>query len=322
MTTSSDEHATRNEQQRKDETLTATTCLKSNFSSRETSDTLQRDCHGDDSTTTSNAYTTVLGIPPWLNKLQKGESLYALRNCNEENNKEPHAYSIERISTHPPIFILRNVLTGSECHEIYHRTIDNPTSRQAQTLVGASARPNSNVVWLQEYDDVATSVAETCISNDYKKNVWVESLQALHYTPQGKYSLHHDGHERILTCLYYINGVGGTWFPLACSISNGDNLPPPPPSSREQALQRAQDCIPGKNGVLIVGKEEHEDMDNTRNGKHVIRINKGDAVVFYNYLVDETSGAAVSDWTTLHAGLLSSQDKIIANHWFHLGNDE
>lgn len=43
----------------------------------------------------------------------------------------------------------------------------------------------------------------------------VEDLQVLRYGVGGEFVLHHDGDPRILTVVYYLNGVGGTWFPLA-----------------------------------------------------------------------------------------------------------
>jgi len=138
--------------------------------------------------------STVLGLPPWLQDLPKGDCLYIYRQHIE------HAYSIERLSTSPPIFILRNFLTPNECHDIQQQVLGKH-SEQAQTFhnQGTTARPNSSVVWLESCDDIAEDVARTCLS--LKQGAWVESLQVLRYTLSGEYVLHHDGHERVLTAL-------------------------------------------------------------------------------------------------------------------------
>jgi hypothetical protein len=48
----------------------------------------------------------------------------------------------------------------------------------------------------------------------------VEDLQVLQYGIGGEFVLHHDGEPRVLTVIYYLNGVGGTWFPLARTTTN------------------------------------------------------------------------------------------------------
>ena len=39
-------------------------------------------------------------------------------------------------------------------------------------------------------------------------------MQVLHYENGGQFVLHHDGFDRILTVICYLNGVGETWLPL------------------------------------------------------------------------------------------------------------
>jgi len=58
------------------------------------------------------------------------------------------------------------------------------------------------------------------------------------------------------------------------------------------------------------------------NNKNVVRIQAGDAVVFYNYYLSQEDERAASDWRTIHAGLPSTETKLIANHWFHVGEDD
>jgi hypothetical protein len=242
----------------------------------------------------------ILGLPPWLRNLKNGDTLYAQR----QNGKD-HAFSIECISTNPPIFIMRNFLSPEECKEILQYSTN---SFQAETLngQGSTARPNCHVSWM-ECDEIATDVATLCLNQD----VWVENLQLLKYTHNGKYVLHHDGHERVLTSLYYLNGIGGTWFPLA----NHDECEP---NSRDTAIEMSQECIPGRDGLLLVGDEADRDLGDNIN---VVRVQAGDAAVFYNYRLS-SDGEAFSDWRTLHAGMPSPQVKRIANHWFHVADDE
>ena len=247
---------------------------------------------------------SVLALPQWLEALQNGEALYAHR-----QNDNQHAFSLERVSMNPPIFVLRNFLSHQECNEIQQ---SRSHSQPAQTLngQGSTARPNCHVSWM-EYDEIATDVAILCIDPSF--DVWVEKLQLLKYTQDGKYVLHHDGHKRVLTCLYYLNGVGGTWFPLA-------NNKEREPRNREEALAMCQDCIPGREGLLLVGNEV-ESSDVSSDNKNVIRVQAGDALVFYSYRLSPDD-EALSDWRTLHAGMPSPHVKMIANHWFHLGDNE
>jgi hypothetical protein len=175
--------------------------------------------------------------------------------------------------------------------------------QDAQTLngQGSMARPNCQVAWLDSnVDDLAQDVATLMLDPlDEYGGLWVENLQVLQYSLKGEYVLHHDGHCRLMTCLYYLNGVGGTWFPFANSGKA--------PTSREEAL--SQDLVLGRDGLVFGDKRE----------KHAVPVEAGDAVVFYNYQM--TPSGATEDWRTLHAGLPTTGTKWIANHWFHVGDE-
>ena len=253
----------------------------------------------------------VAGIPSWLQNLN--ETIYLCRPSN--NNK---AFSVERVCTHPPIFVLRNFLSLEEC-DIIRETVEQGCRMQnAQTLngQGATARPNCEVAWLDSsttVDDLAQDVAMLMLDplvEEYYDGVWVENLQVLRYSCNGEYVLHHDGHCRVMTCLYYLNGVGGTWFPLA-NHNDHSSKATTAPASREEAL--SQELVPGRDG-LVFGDEEVKQQHH-----HAIAVDAGDAVVFYNYLM--TPSGATEDWRTLHAGLPATDTKWIANHWFHVGNE-
>lgn len=204
---------------------------------------------------------------------------------------------MELVSREPPIYLLRNFLSRQECDSIRERvSLDEMQEPQTLNGQGSTARPNCKVAWLDTMDELAQDVADCMLDplSEYGGQ-WVENLQVLKYSRGGEYVLHHDGHCRLLTCLYYLNGVGGTWFPFADSGQT--------PSSRDEAV--SQDLDPTRDGVVLGG----------RNG---VPIEAGDAVVFYNYQWTP-SGGATEDWRTLHAGLPTTDTKWIANHWFHIG---
>jgi hypothetical protein len=290
--------------------ITATITVKSDYAANvdnRLETTFMNDAKDDDS-----SITQVLGVPQWLKHLPKGESLYASRQVMLEGETSHHPYFIQRVSSHPPIFLFKGILTGTECHDIA-REASHKTATPAQTghNQGATARPRSSVVWLNNWDFLAESVAQSSVSLD-DGAAWVESMQVVTYTQEGEYVLHHDGNERIATALYYLNGVGGTWFPLADCNTAADSVP----TNRQEALEMTHSCIPGKDGLLIVGKE----VPLVEENDHVIQVQAGDAVLFYNYLVGKDERAR-SDWTTIHAGLPSPETKLIANHWFHMNEE-
>ena len=95
---------------------------------------------------------------------------------------------------------------------------------------------------------------------------------------------------RALTVLYYLNGVGETWLPLA-------DAPGAPPRSRVEALERAEGLEPGVDGVLVRDPEP------------------GDALAFFN--LDDSVRAP--DWSAIHAALPCDGEKWVANHWFRVG---
>ena len=103
---------------------------------------------------------------------------------------------------------------------------------------------------LKDYGDESTVVADC------------EPLQVVRYEPGGKYDVHHDAMERFLTVLTYLNGVAGTWFPYAQveEYSKGKvgvvDEQAPDMTSKDTI---AKDKTPGKDGVLIVGKEYEQD---------------------------------------------------------------
>lgn len=197
-----------------------------------------------------------LGPPEILQSLHIGQHLEAFRTkfFNKQNDnkdtisssssfeRRPSNFTIERVSYTPDAFILRNFLTPYEC-SLIQSTAQEIGMKPAETITknDTSSRKNCTVAWLSP-SSVATSSTATytssttsllvsnllsCTANILlSKNILsnpsagVEDLQVLRYGIGGEFVLHHDGEPRVLTVIYYLNGVGGTWFPLARTINH------------------------------------------------------------------------------------------------------
>eukprot|EP00550_Attheya_septentrionalis_P003985 CAMPEP_0198290434 /NCGR_PEP_ID=MMETSP1449-20131203/8306_1 /TAXON_ID=420275 /ORGANISM="Attheya septentrionalis, Strain CCMP2084" /LENGTH=375 /DNA_ID=CAMNT_0043988939 /DNA_START=81 /DNA_END=1205 /DNA_ORIENTATION=+ len=208
----------------------------------------------------------------------------------------PHNFTIERLSISPPIFLLRNVLTSEECNTIMDAVSseNNGLLEDAETVSGnSSARPHSQVAWLPSSTEGIGELAWSMSQMLMPMSNGCEDMQVVHYKGNGKgeYHLHHDGNERFLTILYYLNGVGGTWFPFA---TTSDKTQPLLLKSRTEALQLASSMVPGRDGVVLV------DAQTIVDGENRIPIAKGDAVAFYSYTKPNDSNADeeeyVMDW--------------------------
>jgi hypothetical protein len=277
-----------------------------------------------------------LGPPEPLKSLEVGQSVNAFRSVvvtpssPDDNDDEQHQedeqridFTIERVANTPNIYVLRSFVTPFECEQIQTLAKERGM-KMAETITknDTKSRKNCSVAWLPSagpdassiVSGLVTSTANIFLSNSVKSHTTagVEDLQVLKYDIGGEFVHHHDGDCRILTVIYYINGVGGTWFPLAdedcASGTNNNNLP----KNKAKALELAEDLVPGEHGILLTGSGGGGDS-----GTRAVRVNKGDAAAFYNYL-DE--GSAQLDWTALHCGLPSEKDetKWIANHWYRL----
>ena len=146
------------------------------------------------------------------------------------------------------------------------------------------------------------------------------------YDAGGNFDYHHDGYGRYLTVLYYLNGVGGTYFPFgddddrATMGVGGDG-------GALLAAATSKGFADEARGVLIVGKEgsdaytaadfapspsvHRRDSRLVVNPKNIVRIGPGDAVAFYSYDID-----GVRDMRTLHCSLTVPEEKWISTCWF------
>jgi hypothetical protein len=259
-----------------------------------TSSLLQSKCSG-----VQQQQQQYAGIPPILNHLQCGDSIIGYRDNGQHN------VTVERCSFSPPIFILRNFCTTQECDDILQST-PTSTMKPAQTAFGIKdeiTRKKSFVTWL---GNNAANATVGRLANAGRqlllvpaRSLGVEDLQVVRYESSGEYTLHHDGNDRVLTVLYYLNGEGETWFPLA--NRELDNRP----SSRQEALAAAEGLRPGIDGVLISSSSSSSQTSGC------VPIRRGDAVAFYSFFQNGTP-----DWSAIHSGLPASSEKIIANHFF------
>lgn len=296
---------------------------------------------------------------------------------------------VERLACSPDIFVVRKFLPlESERKSLMEEASQHPVSIAETTFGLTSKRRGSNVWWINEeqpslhhhhhrrsnkFAPTGSNVAHymsnlsahlflplTSMPPPVRPwtpdNIKKERLQLVQYEPGGAFDLHHDGQNRFLTVLTYLNGVAGTWFPFAqrfrspttTSEANDGRI------TIEDKLILQNGEIPGRDGLLIVGSEHgsqfhaHEkcNQDKMREGgdynrylregnnercsaattsndnsSAVVHIQPGDAVIFYNYdfLFQEKKGemsTLVPNWRAIHAALPTQKEKWIATNWF------
>ena len=121
----------------------------------------------------------------------------------------------------------------------------------------------------------------------------IEYLQVLRYGVGGEFKVHWDAswkEPRAATLLYYLNGEGETWFPLACdSLESARTFTP---KRQSEAYERAFGLDPAVDGLRVSPQQ-------------------GDAVLLYNFDED-----AAIDVYSMHAGLPATVTKVIGTHFF------
>lgn len=241
------------------------------------------------------------GVLPILEKLKCGDSILGYRTT--ENGH--HNVTVERVACVPPIFLLRDFVTADECDAIQSTVTTMEPAQTASGLQEEVTRKNSFVAWLG--NDEANGLIGRLADAGRRlmlvpaPSLGVEDMQVVRYSSSGEYKLHHDGNDRILTVLYYLDGEGETWFPLA---RQRDEDSAKRPQTRQEALYRTEGLKPGVDGVVVSAS-----LSTKTNAS--IPISRGDAVAFFSYLNDGSM-----DWNAIHSGLPARNEKIVANHFF------
>lgn len=266
--------------------------------------------------TFTNVDDPLFGPPSHLPKYGE-EPLYYFRPSTNEYITE-NDFQVKRVSQRLGIYHVSNLLSTEECQALMQPKREFESAQVTGEF--DDFRTKSSVTWIKSgenelYDELALCLGNIFLSDHVKSSpgASVESMQVVHYEKQGgQFKFHHDGLGRVITILYYLNGVAGTWFPLA--ENNSYEV-----TNRDEVLDiiQNQNLIPGKDGVLIVGKDDYIRNEREYDTDHTVIIKPGDAVVFYNYLsLDD--GTKCADLNSIHAGMpTTGQEKWIANHWFH-----
>ncbi|CAB9505719.1 Probable prolyl 4-hydroxylase [Seminavis robusta] len=246
-----------------------------------------------------------MGISEELDLMPKGTSLhkefsFTLENAGPNNR----TVEIQKLSQRPPLFLLKGILTPQECEVLMDCALHNngeplqvAKTRNKGGTNFTDYRVGSQMTWIPNYTmqglkDLARQVHATFLPHEpcFHPRESVEDLQVVHYDPDGRYNLHHDATLRILTVLYYLNGVSDTWFPCA--------------DAPEGRFVKRQGAIDFANYSAT--------SNTSHSGVVASQVQPGDAIAFYNYFQDATI-----EWNAIHAGLPATSDKWIATHWYH-----
>jgi hypothetical protein len=162
-----------------------------------------------------------LGPPEPLSPLPVGDTLKAFRQSNSSSGKQRQDFTITRLAQDPHMFLLlRNVLSSEECQQLQQQA-QQESMEQAETITqgDTKSRTHYRVAWIKinQNDGITQAMARMFLSPNVLSHArsGVEDLQVLEYQQGGEFILHHDGVPRVLTIIYYLNGIAGTWFLLA-----------------------------------------------------------------------------------------------------------
>lgn len=280
--------------------------------------------------------TNFLGPPDYLSSLpvdkNSGASLYRYDNFGNKQD-----FEVFHLSFHPQIFLLRNYISTLERYTLQWNARNHPKEAtvydQHDDKKNPSGRSHSNVSWLPPRAangiplTLARCSSQLLLSPEMQGCKpggglgLCEPMQLVRYDSGGEFILHHDALGRAVTVLSYLNGVAGTWFPLAnFDVEKYGRIPRNKPDTLQ--LIRDFDLQPGRDGLLLAtGGNEEQDRDDDS----IVRVRPGDAVVFYNYngskdrVADEHKGLCDIDWRAIHAALPATEEKFIATLWFQGG---
>ncbi len=226
--------------------------------------------------------------------------------CQLSGLREDREIEVCRLAARPYLYLLRGFLSPEECAHIIGRA-DEQGWEVAETEgsedVSTAWRSGCDVAYLAASDDdILREITQSAAAFLFGDEAWerkeeleseTEILHVLRYSARGEYKVHWDAcwkEPRVATILYYLNGVGETWFPLACEDAR--LAATTRPVTQRAAYERAFQSNPDQDGVRV-------------------QPGMGDALVFYNF--DESADLDVH---ALHAGLPARTTKVIASQFF------
>jgi prolyl 4-hydroxylase len=209
-------------------------------------------------------------------------------------------WSLRMIHVDPPVFLIDDFLTPSECDSLSSLVDENDRNvdddRRVRKVRSPTFSSSSHVTvsrrtsttWFCRYDAVPTFLAKATRLLDVDLDR-MEEPQVVRYRPGEEFSYHydevprsglHNGGQRLATLLVYLNDLedgrgGGTAF---------------------------RDLLDGMD----------IDEDERRRRRLVVTPKRGTALLFYPAYEDGTPDAR-----TLHRGEVALDDKVIAQIWIH-----
>ena len=194
---------------------------------------------------------------PSIRMRQRLQFNILLPTCNCDAFQAKQEFEIQHLSNLPQMFLLKNYLSTAERYTLQWHARNHP--KEATHYENSCGRTHSHVSWVPP--DAANGIplelarcsASLLLSEELQSSgLLCEPMQLVHYQSDGEFILHHDAMDRVVTVLCYLNGVAGTWFPLA---KRNDNVDLPQPRNKEQALDLVNGfgMHAGQDGLLIAG---------------------------------------------------------------------
>lgn len=253
----------------------------------------------------ASAAANPVGVAPPLANLPLGTPITGSRTT--------HQFTAIRVANRPSAFVLRNFLSEAECAAIVAEAEESGKLHRAETNGRTDARKKCDICCLGLGSSVVSSLTREAAELLLDERALAlpgagcEDLHVLRYEPGGEFQLHYDATSvtlpRVLTVLYYLNGVGATWFPFA----DDDSRPQSWFGRREDVLAHAASLKPTSGDGLLVEP-----------------LHVGDALAFFNFVEDvaeygNNRARRVSpEPYAMHAGLPveAGQTKWLASHFF------
>jgi hypothetical protein len=188
-----------------------------------------------------------LGPPESLNSMKIDDKALSSSSLSYKNFRydafgNVQDFEVTRVSDGPDIFHIRNFVSTMERHTLMWTDRNHPQDAYVYDGEKANNRTNSCVSWMAPNAasgipaKLARSAAKSLFSTEMKSGKGgsglYEPLQFVRYNEDGEFLLHHDAHGRVLTVIYYLNGVARSdaairsnlMLPLNGLITRGSEL--------------------------------------------------------------------------------------------------